>query len=162
MSKNPLIFIVEDDTAYSSLIKKYLFMNGVRNMEIYNSGESCLENINKNPQIIIQDYDLPGINGFEVLKKVKEINENCDFIFLSGQQSIEVAVDIMKHGAIDYVIKDDSAKELILKKTKRLIHFRKLEAKHKLNRLGMIIFGIALVATWIFISFLIFIGKFEV
>ena len=137
------------------MIKKYLFHRGISNIEIYNTGEECINNIHKSPYIIIQDYELPGINGLDVLKKVRNLNYNTEFIFLSGQHSVKTAVDIMKSGATDYIVKDDVAKEFIVSRIKKIIYIKTLEKKKKLNRQGMIIFGSVLIFTWIIIILLL-------
>ncbi len=154
---HPLIFIVEDDKAFAIMIKKYLFVKGIRNIEIYNSGEECLENISKNPKIIIQDYDLTGMNGMEVLKKVKQTNKEIQFIFLSGQHSLKTAVEIMKNGASDYVVKDEIAKDYVLHKIRNIIHIIRLEHKQKTDRYVKFIFIITLLVSWVGLIWLYFI-----
>ena len=67
-----------------------------------------------NPQIIVLDYHLnahlPNAqNGVEVLKMIKEMHPETKVIMLSGQDKIEIAVDSMKYGAYDYVIKGETA-----------------------------------------------------
>jgi len=156
--RHPLIFIVEDDNTFAVMIKKYLFMNGVRNIEIYNSGEECVKNLKKNPKIIIQDFDLPGMDGLEVLKKVKEVDKEVEFIFLSGQHSIKIAVEIMKSGASDYVIKDEVAKEYLEKKIKKLIYVFRLQTKQKLNKQAAWFFGSALVLSWLILGVFYFLN----
>ena len=72
--KNPLIFVVEDNKVYNKLIVNYLKSNKYVNVEAFYSGEECLKNIEKGPDIIIQDYLLEGMNGIEVLKRVKKVS----------------------------------------------------------------------------------------
>jgi len=152
--KKPLIFIVEDDAAFSKLIESYLKSKGFWNIKTFLSGEECLKNLNPIPDIVIQDYDLNGMNGLEVFKKMKAVSIDIEVIFLSGQDSIEVAVDAMKYGAFDYIIKDSIAKEKIVYKIKSLIHLRKTEFESKMNKTGVFLFLSAFLLTWIFIIIL--------
>ena len=108
------------------------------------------------PAIVVQDFDLgPGkMTGLEVLKKAREIKPTVDFIFLSGQNSINIAVDIIKNGAYDYVIKDDTAQENLLNRIKRLVFQVKLIRSEKVFRRGLIVFAGVLIIT-IIICYLI-------
>ena len=81
--KNPLIFVVEDNHMYNKLVVSYLKTNKFANVESYLTGEDALKNMNKNPDIVIQDYLLDGMTGIEVLIKAKKTNPNVEFIFLS-------------------------------------------------------------------------------
>jgi DNA-binding NarL/FixJ family response regulator len=80
----------------------------------YATGEEALANMNLNPEIVILDYHLmsnnkTAENGVEILKKIKEANATTQVIMLSGQDKIAVAVECMKYGAYDYVVKSESA-----------------------------------------------------
>jgi DNA-binding NtrC family response regulator len=64
--------------------------------------------------VIVLDYQLNGEkkgaqNGLEILKKIKSANPAVEVVMLSGQDKIDVAVELMKHGAFDYVIKNPTA-----------------------------------------------------
>lgn len=146
--KNPLIYIVEDDPALNKLLVGHLKQKGFRNTKGFLSGEDCIKNLTIIPDIVIQDYDLPGMNGVEVLKKVKNFNKKVEFIFLSGQQSIEVAVDAMKYGAFDYIIKDTVAKDKLVFKLRKLLNIHKLKNDKKYYKIGIIISAILLALSW--------------
>src|SRR5674476_998396 len=83
--KYPLIFIVEDNSVYNKLIVNHLRSHKLIRTESFLSGEECLKNIDRKPDIIIQDYLLDGINGIEVLKATRKKYPETEFIFLSGQ-----------------------------------------------------------------------------
>jgi two-component system OmpR family response regulator len=73
-----------------------------------------LNNMHLNPEIVILDYHLSAHNknaknGVEILKKMKDNFPQVQVIVLSGQDKIDVAVDTMKYGAYDYVVKGESA-----------------------------------------------------
>jgi DNA-binding NtrC family response regulator len=111
----PLIFVVDDNPMYNRLIVSQLRLNKFQRVESFFSGEECLLNIYKKPTIIIQDYLMNGINGIEVLKESKKRDPRIEFIFLSSEDSFELAVNTIKYGASDYVVKDQLAfKKLIL------------------------------------------------
>ena len=104
--EDPLIFIVEDNSIYNKIIASHLRTKKFRRIESYLSGEECLKNLYKKPDIVIQDYLLDGISGIEVLRTAKQMHPETEFIFLSGQDSLIIAVNSIKYGAVDYIIKD--------------------------------------------------------
>jgi len=106
--KKPFVFVVEDNEAYAQMIGFQLEQKRLQ-VEIYNSGEECLKNLYKNPDIIVLDYMLGTMDGIDVLKQVKGINPDIQVIFLSAQDDILVGINSLKYGAYDYVTKDDDA-----------------------------------------------------
>ncbi|CAN5429678.1 sigma-54 dependent transcriptional regulator [soil metagenome] len=100
------IFIVDDDELYSNIIKYSLEENPSFEIEIFQSGEDFFDNVYLNPDIVIIDYNLPGMSGLEILKKIKSINPSISTILLSGQEKVEVVVEAYKSGANNYVIKN--------------------------------------------------------
>jgi len=108
------IFLVDDEPIQNEMLKDYLNERFLYNIETYENGESALQNMNLNPEIIVLDYHLSANdssvkNGVEVLKSIKSQYPNCQVIMLSGQDKLDVAVDSMKYGAYDYVVKGETA-----------------------------------------------------
>lgn len=146
------ILVVDDDRALNAMICKYLEKQGFQNINPFYTGEALLESINKyKSPIVIQDFELPGINGVEVLQKVKSVNPNAEFIFLSGQSSIDVAVDSIKFGAFDYIIKDSFAKENVITKINNLLRINQLVKTKKAFRIALIIIAGLLFFSWLYI-----------
>jgi len=143
-TKNPLIFVVEDNQMYNKLVVSYLKTNKFTNVESYLSGEEALNNMHKNPDIIIQDYLLEGMTGIEVLIKAKKINPTVEFIFLSGQDSIDIAINSMKYGAYDYIVKDQMALQKMVNKINKINSVTELVKSNKRYRIGVILFFIGL------------------
>ena len=108
------IFVVEDDPMYAKLLSYHLSQNPDNEVEIFPNGKSLLSNLNsKNPDIITLDYSLPDMSGMDVLTKVKEFNPDLPVIVISGQEDIGTAVELLKHGARDYIVKDNDIKNRI-------------------------------------------------
>ncbi len=143
-TKNPLIFVVEDNQMYNKLVVSYLKTNKFTNVESYLSGEEALNNMHKNPDIIIQDYLLDGMTGIEVLIKAKKINPAVEFIFLSGQDSIDIAINSMKYGAYDYIVKDQMALQKMVNKINKINSVTELVKTNKRYKIGVILFFIGL------------------
>ena len=143
-AKNPLIFVVEDNQMYNKLVVSYLKTNKFTNIESYLSGEDALKNMDKNPDIVIQDYLLEGMTGIEVLIKAKKTNPNVEFIFLSGQDSIDIAINSMKYGAYDYIVKDQMALQKMVSKIQKINSVTELVKSNKRYKIGVILFFIGL------------------
>jgi len=108
------IFVVEDDEWYNRLLVHNLSLNPDYEIESFADGKSCLANLHKNPDVITLDYRLPDMKGLEVLKKIKAENEDIQVVLVSGQDDIEVVVELLKYGAYDYIVKSDDIRERLL------------------------------------------------
>src|SRR5690606_19319284 len=102
------IFLIDDDIMYSNIIKLALEENDAYDIHVFQSGEEFFNNIHLDPDIVIIDYNLPGMSGLEILKKIKHIDSNISTIFLSGQNKLEIVVEAYNSGANNYIIKNDS------------------------------------------------------
>jgi len=108
------VFLVDDDALY--LKSEEIELNGQNDytIETYASGELCLQQLSRNPDVIILDYWLNGVdksamNGEQILDKIKRFNSDIPVVILSAQEKIEVAVNCMQHRAFDYVVKSKTA-----------------------------------------------------
>jgi two-component system response regulator AtoC len=109
MQKNFItrIFLIDDDEMYSMIIKESIEQNDLYDVQVFKSGEEFFNNIHLNPDVVIIDYNLPGMSGIEILKKLKQYNPDIATIILSGQDKVEVVVDAYNSGANNYIIKGD-------------------------------------------------------
>lgn len=140
----PLIFVVEDNSLYNKLIASHLRSNKFKRIETFFSGEECLQNLYKKPDIVIQDYLMNGISGIDVLKESKKTHPSTEFIFLSGLDSFDIAVNTIKYGAFDYVVKDRLALKKIIEKINKIKKTQNLKLQNKNFQIGITLFFIAL------------------
>jgi two-component system response regulator AtoC len=108
------IFVVEDDEWYSRLLVHTLSLNPDYEIQSFSTGKECLANLHQEPDIITLDYRLPDMKGLEVLKQIKEINEDIQIILISEQDDIEVVVTLLQSGAFDYIVKSKDIRERLL------------------------------------------------
>jgi len=113
-SKERLIFLVDDDPQQLQMLEDHLNDNLKVKVKKFSTGEQCLQNLDENPNVVILDYYLDSVdkkaqNGIAILKQIKEKLPNTDVIMLSGQDKIDVAIETMKNGAFDYVVKNESS-----------------------------------------------------
>jgi two-component system, OmpR family, response regulator len=126
------IFLVDDDALYLKSLEIEFMQEAEYTIETYATGEACLKNISLNPDVIILDYHLDGIdknalNGLETLDKIKEINPNIPVLILSSQDKIEVAIKCMHHKAFDYVVKSETAFTRLKKIIPTIFKYKKME-----------------------------------
>ncbi|HEX2969332.1 MAG TPA: response regulator [Bacteroidales bacterium] len=113
MAKEKLIFVVDDDPFINKLVTKRFESDSFR-LESFESGEECLDAINRNPDLIILDYlftdpeNHKALNGMEVFDRIKKIRPALPVIMLSGQEDGEVVLELARKGIDDYVIKDNN------------------------------------------------------
>ena len=100
MSK--LVFIVDDEPAISKLLSYWVKDKWKYQAQTFTNGEDVLRNLTQRPDLILLDIMLPGLDGLETLKRIKQFDDNLPVIILSAQGSIEVAVESLRHGAFDY------------------------------------------------------------
>ncbi len=113
-SNSPYIFLVDDEPIQNEMLKDFLSEKFAFNFKTFESGEDAIKELHLNPVAIVLDYHLnahlpDAKNGVEVLREIREHNTDAKVIMLSGQDKIEVAIDSMKYGAFDYVIKGETA-----------------------------------------------------
>ena len=129
---NIVLFLVDDDALYLKEMEIEFEQTGGFDISTFATGEKCMKGIAANPDIIILDYMLNGIdihamNGIETLDKIKAYNPEIAVIMLSSQDKIDIAVKCMHHKAYDYIVKSETA-FLCLKKTiSAILRYQKLE-----------------------------------
>jgi DNA-binding NtrC family response regulator len=130
--KKILLFLVDDDALFLKSLEIEFAQNTEYDIKTFATGELCLENISQNPDAIILDYylnsvDKKAIDGLETLDKIKAANPRIPVIILSSQDKIEVAVNCMKHQALDYFVKSETAFIRLQKAIITILHYQKTE-----------------------------------
>ena len=115
MTTAPRILIVDDEERFRLTLGKLL---KVRELDVttLGSGPEALEVLKQEQyDVIVLDVRMPGMDGIETLAEIKKLNPNIEVIILTGHASVDAAVDIMKLGGYDYLLKPCSVEELIEK-----------------------------------------------
>jgi DNA-binding NtrC family response regulator len=106
-SEHIKIFVVEDNEWYNRLLVHHLNMNPDFEVRSFFSGKEMMNNLQESPDVITLDYRLPDMKGSELLKKIKAYDDSIEVIVISEQDDIQVAVDLLKEGAFDYLVKNE-------------------------------------------------------
>src|SRR6185369_10953895 len=161
------IFIVDDDPTQAMMLQDYLSKYSTFDIKVFHSGEECLKNISIKPQIVFLDYNFDKVgkdamNGTEILKEIKAASPETEVVMFSGQDRIEVAVNTMKYGAFDYIVKSESAFHRSENVIFNIIRKLKLEYTARYYKKLAIIFAIVFVLMIIGTLVLYFTGKIAV
>jgi len=135
INKNKIkLFLVDDDAVFLKSLEIDFLQVADLTIETFATGELCIGNLTHNPDVIILDYLLDGIdknamNGIETLDKIKAFNEDIPVVMLSAQDKIEVAVECMHHKAFDYVVKSETAFIRLQKIITTIFRYKKMEGE---------------------------------
>jgi DNA-binding NarL/FixJ family response regulator len=126
------LFLVDDDALFLKSLEIEFHHHTEFTVETFATGELCVENLSHNPDVIILDYHLNGIdknamNGIETLDKIKALKPDIPVVMLSSQDKIDVAISCMHHRAFDYVVKSETAFLRLQKNITAFFHHEKIE-----------------------------------
>src|SRR5574344_2099367 len=107
------IFIVDDNGMFIKVLCRYLAENGDYDLVPIMSGRECLTRLEEKPDIVSLDYTLPDSNGKDILVQIKKELPETQVIIVSGQSDINTAIDLLKIGAYDYIVKGVDTREKI-------------------------------------------------
>lgn len=107
------ILIVEDNKLYSLLLSQVFKECHELLVKCVYSGEECLDNLYWNPDVIILDHLLPGINGLETLKQIRKTKINPNIIVITDQDDIKIAIEYVNLGITKYINKSHDSKPIV-------------------------------------------------
>ncbi len=126
------LFLVDDDALFLKSLEIEFLQHADFTIETFATGELSIANLSHNPDVIILDYLLDGIdknamNGIETLDKIKAFNPDIPVVMLSSQDKIDVAINCMHHKAFDYVVKSETAFVRLQKIISTIFRYKKME-----------------------------------
>jgi DNA-binding NtrC family response regulator len=106
------ILIVDDNKDIRSIVEEYLSGNG-HSVEGASDGKEALSKCRSDTyELIITDLNMPGLTGIELIKEVRKQNDMTEFVIITGYASLDTAVEAIKVGAFDYIVKPFRMEEL--------------------------------------------------
>jgi two-component system response regulator AtoC len=127
--KNFSVFIVEDNEWYNKFLLHHLSLNPDYEVKSFFSGKELLKNMHLLPDVVTLDYKLPDFDGAKLLKEIKAISPDTEVIVISEQNEIEVAINLLKEGAYDYIVKADDIRDRLLNVVQNIGKNHKLQEK---------------------------------
>jgi DNA-binding NtrC family response regulator len=160
MASKALIYIVDDEPLQRELLADHLGNMPAYEIHSFGTGEECLAAIKvRIPTIVFLDYYLnsqvkDAMDGTEILQEIKSLAPAIEVVMISGQDKIEVAVNSMKHGAFDYIVKGEGAFVRAEKTVFNIYRFHKLTGTASRYRTLMVLFGIGMLLMIILVIYL--------
>jgi DNA-binding NtrC family response regulator len=112
---SPFVLLVDDEVPFVETMTKRLSKRQVMVLPAY-SGREALEKLAKNAvDVVILDVKMPGMDGIETLREIKKTHPLVEVVMLTGHATVETAVEGMRLGAFDYLMKPCEIEELLAK-----------------------------------------------
>jgi DNA-binding NtrC family response regulator len=132
----PFIMLVDDEVSFVEITAKRLAKRNFKTIMAF-SAEEGLEKLKENQDldVIVLDIKMPGMDGIDALKEIKTVSPLVEVIMLTGHATIELAINAMRLGAHDFLMKPFDIEELVLKMAeaaeKKKRHEEKIEKAFK-------------------------------
>jgi len=105
MNDKTTIHVIDDDAAMRDSLAFLLDVNGFRPL-VYDSADAFVREITGDtPGCVVSDIRMPGMNGIELVRKLKSTGSACPVILITGHGDVSLAVEAMKAGAVDFIEK---------------------------------------------------------
>lgn len=113
LDKGARLLLLDDDLGFLRLISRILERDGHK-VKCISRGKDLIKELEQDkPDLLLMDLNLPDLGGIELAHQFKSMNDPLPFIVMTGNGDEKVAVNMMKQGALDYVVKDANFIELI-------------------------------------------------
>jgi two-component system, NtrC family, response regulator AtoC len=113
-NKQLKIFVLEDDEWFNNFLVHSISLNPDYEVTGFTDVSSFTKALPQQPDIITLDFQLGDMTGDQVLAKIKSFNDTIPVIMISEQENIETAVDLLKLGAFDYIVKSKDIRNRLL------------------------------------------------
>jgi PAS domain S-box-containing protein len=128
----PQILVIDDDPGLARLIVKTLRREGLESSAAHTAKEALAAVQKSKPNLLLLDLQLPDMRGPEVIQSFASQGISVPFVVITGQGDERVAVEMMKRGALDYLIKDADFLETMAARVQRVLD--ELQTKERLAR----------------------------
>jgi len=105
MKKETWILIVDDELSHKAMLRENLKFLGYNTLEVSNGAEAVETVKRESPNLIIMDLRMPEMDGMAALKEIRKFNETVPVLIMTAYGTIESAVEAVKNGAYDYLLK---------------------------------------------------------
>ncbi|MFA5515004.1 MAG: sigma-54 dependent transcriptional regulator [Desulfuromonadales bacterium] len=116
------MMVIDDDAVIREGLRRIFSAKGYA-VEIFDSGYPAVERLReKEFDLVVTDLKMPGLNGIEVVKRIKSLQPEVPILIITGYATVDTAVDAMKSGAVDYIAKPFTPDDICNKVQKALEH----------------------------------------
>ena len=147
------IFIVDDNEIYSMMLDYILSKNSTYKFISFNSGETCIKNLYLNPEIVILDYEMPGLNGYDTLVEIKKQNPHIHIMILTRLEDENLKQKLLLAGADDYILKQGNGEKHVIDKIEDILSREEYESTNAWGMKNGSLYLILIVTLAILIAF---------
>jgi len=122
MTKKPSILVVDDKPAMREALKDWLREDGYEVGLAAGGEEAIVKAKEKTWDVVLLDLKMPGMDGLETMKRLKEVSADTEILMMTAYATVDTAVQAMKEGAFDYLVKPFDPDEIELQIKKILSH----------------------------------------
>ena len=133
------MMLVDDEERFLSTTKKLLAKKGYDVLTATSGGEALEKLRSSNVHVVILDVKMPGMDGIAALREIKRQFPTIEVIMLTGHATVESAIDGLKTGATDYLMKPTDIDEIIQKAEEAFMKRQNLEEKIRVARMRKIV-----------------------
>ena len=133
------VFILDDDPFCLEMYEKHLLNFGVNEVRRFEDGQHFINSLIEEPDAVLLDHTMEPFNGLEILKKIKRQNPDLVVIYISAQKDMKTAIDALKYGAFDYIIKDENDLDNLTEVMQRVEEYNnRIQLKTKRSFMGIV------------------------
>lgn len=133
------VFLLDNDPNSIDKYENHLLSIGVANIQLFGDSQDFINHLVDEPDVVFIDHCMTPFSGLEVLNKIRRYNPDIPVIYLSAQQDMKTAIGALKHGAFDYIVKDDDDLEAISEVISRVDNYLKeIQLRSKRSFVGIL------------------------
>lgn len=129
------IFVLEDDEWYNKYLVHTISLNPDYQVKSFLTANHFFETIHEKPDVVTLDYRLPNITGADALEKIKLLSPETEIIIISEQNDITTAINLLKNGAYDYLVKEKNISDRLLSIINNI--YKNISLKNRINLLEL-------------------------
>jgi response regulator RpfG family c-di-GMP phosphodiesterase len=110
----PRVLVVDDEAVICDILKDFLQFEGFH-VETAGSGEQAVEVLREDPfyDLVLTDLKMPGMGGIDLMRRISDSHEGTLMVIMTGFGTVETAIEAMKHGAFDYILKPFKPEDVV-------------------------------------------------
>ena len=122
--------IVDDDPFVSEMLAEILQSEGCA-VETAGDGGEAYDKFHADPDftIVISDMNMPRMNGMQLVRKLRDEKVDVPIVILTGNNEISAAIEAIKNGASDYILKDENIQETVVPSVKKVLEEHRLRQR---------------------------------
>ena len=123
------VYIVEDNVLYREFLVHVASLNPDFEVKSFATAKDFLKALNENPDVVSLDFELPDMEGVQVLQQIKKHNPETEVLIVSQQDKIETALELLKAGAYDYLTKTPDTNQRFINTLNHIFKNRALKTQ---------------------------------